>query len=290
MRDGGKENAATPLSGQAGDHHGKPAGLTQPCLSCRLSCLFVLSGCWSSFLFFPASRPGRTCDISFFIYEIKILIVAFNGIGHQDRGFTIPGFGFLANAPMGVDEIQVFLVVPFQVEFLDLLCHTRLEVTSSRPDARYLSGMTVFAPPRFGLMVHFDGLLTGREYQPNDGWIEFVFLLMQISLLVFEPQGEGAQGPLLTKVFRAERGWQEADQMVLAVSSLITMAAHVPGKYPDIIVIVGQAVLTLGHKHQVLRNFFITVNRRVEDKERHNPLAFSILRNIDGNINVEQTP
>lgn len=81
-----------------------------------------VSGRFLLFLFAGCTR--RTGYIPFFINEIKELVVTFDGIWHEYPGFTLSGFGFLAHIPIAIKEIKVFLVVPFQIQFFNFLCHT----------------------------------------------------------------------------------------------------------------------------------------------------------------------
>src|SRR5579859_1904562 len=75
---------------------------------------------------------------------------------------------------------------------------------------------------------------------------------------------------------------------MLTVSSFITVTPHIPGKYADIVVIVGQAVFALRHQNQVLRDLFISIGWFIQNEERHNALTFGILGNIHRNIYIKQ--
>ena len=64
------------------------------------------------------------------------------------------------------------------------------------------------------------------------------------------------------------------------------MAFHIPGEDTDLVIIIGQAILWLGHQHQILRNFFVSVGDLVQDKKGHSALAFGVLRDFKRHIQI----
>lgn len=61
-----------------------------------------------------AGRAWGSRDVPFFINEIKIVVVAFNGFGDQYLGLAFARLVLLAHVALAVDEVKVLLIVPFQ--------------------------------------------------------------------------------------------------------------------------------------------------------------------------------
>jgi hypothetical protein len=78
-----------------------------------------ISGCFAG-----PGRPGRPRNVTFFIDEIKKLVIPLYGMRNQHLRFAIARLGFGTNIPFAINEIQVFFVVSFQAQLLYLLCHT----------------------------------------------------------------------------------------------------------------------------------------------------------------------
>src|SRR5579864_8320797 len=69
------------------------------------------SGCF----FLPAGSTRRARDIALLVNKVKILAVPLDGIGHQYLGCAFSGLRFPAHVALAINEVQVLLVVPFQV-------------------------------------------------------------------------------------------------------------------------------------------------------------------------------
>src|SRR5438270_13913364 len=74
-----------------------------------------------------AYSTRRPRHIAFFINEVTILVVPLNRIRNQHLGFAFAGFRLAAYVPAAINKVQILLVVPFQMKFFDLFCHTLLE-------------------------------------------------------------------------------------------------------------------------------------------------------------------
>ena len=72
------------------------------------------------------------------------------------------------------------------------------------------------------------------------------------------------------------------------------MFSDIPGEDSNLIVIVGQAIVRLGHRAKILRNvlpgaLFARVLYLIQHKESDKALAFGILGDIERHIDVHHT-
>src|SRR5262249_27742465 len=78
------------------------------------------SGCFLR----SAGGPRRPGYITLFVNEIEILVVALNRLGNQHVVLTLARLGLLANVAIAIDKVEVFLIVPIQVQPLYFFCHS----------------------------------------------------------------------------------------------------------------------------------------------------------------------
>ncbi len=95
--------------------------------------------------------------------------------------------------------------------------------------------------PSGGPCRHF----AGRQHAANNRRIELVFALADVARVVFHAQDEHRQHAFLVELLLRECDRQNAVQSMFAVGGLVTVLADIPGKNPDLIVVVRQAIVRL---------------------------------------------
>src|SRR5260221_7415719 len=81
----------------------------------------------SGYLLGPACCPRRPRHIALFVNEVKILVIALNRVGRHHLVLTFPRFRLLAHVSVTIKEVEILLVVPFQIQLLYLFSHTILD-------------------------------------------------------------------------------------------------------------------------------------------------------------------
>ena len=66
------------------------------------------------------------------------------------------------------------------------------------------------------------------------------------------------------------------------------MFLHIPCENAHLRKVIRLTVLVLGENREILRNVLVSVMHFVQGKERHKPLAFGILGDLERHINVNQ--
>src|SRR5258708_4752347 len=108
------------------------------------------------------------------------------------------------------------------------------------------------------------GLFSRGVKLAHDGWIELVYLLACLAVLVFQAQSKCAQAAFFLKTLLPQRDWQRPGQIALTIRSLIAMAARVPGIDSDLVEVIRLPLMVLREEHEVLRDLFAGVDDFVQ--------------------------
>ncbi len=114
------------------------------------------------------------------------------------------------------------------------------------------------------------------------------FRSANVAAVVFHSQHKHRQRAFFIKIFLSNRRRQDAVQVALAIGGFVTMAFYIPGVDPRLVEVEVHAVVRLGQQHQILRDFLVPVRDLVEHKKCNDALAFRVLRNFEGRVDIHQ--
>src|SRR5256885_108363 len=81
-----------------------------------------------------AGGAARASDIAILVDEIQELVVALDRVRNQHFSLAFARLGLLADVALAIEEIEILLVIPFQIQLLNLFSHG-----SSPPEIGFLS-------------------------------------------------------------------------------------------------------------------------------------------------------
>src|SRR5947199_5055848 len=84
------------------------------------------------------------------------------------------------------------------------------------------------------LLWHF----AGGQHSAHDGRIHLVFFVEQVACVISNFKGEYRQVAFFVEVLATHRYGEKTLQFALAISRLITVSAHIPGKDAYLVVVV----------------------------------------------------
>ena len=157
--------------------------------------------------------------------------------------------------------------------------------------SRYLPHLLKSVPTTSnrGLNVDFSRC----QHSSNDGGVEFVLAVTDVACVVFDLEDKDRQATFFVEGFLGDGDGQHSAEAMLAIGGFVAVFAGVPGEDSYLVKIEGQAVVRIGQDAKVLRNVslhaFVGVGNAVELEKSNETLAFGVLRDFDGSIDIDHT-
>lgn len=128
---------------------------------------------------------------------------------------------------------------------------------------------------------------SGREDSTNDGGVHLVFALGDVAGIVAHAEDENGKGAFFAKILSRNGNGEDSIQAALVVSGFVAVSADVPGENAHLIEVVRQAIVRLAQEAQILWDLLVSVLDFVEDEKGDKALAFGVLGDVEGGVDVE---
>src|ERR1700740_17542 len=157
--------------------------------------------------------------------------------------------------------------------------------------SRYLPHLLKSVPTTSNRGVSVD--FSRCQHSSNDGGVEFVLAVTDVACVGFDLEDKDRQATFFVEGFLGDGDGQHSAEAMLAIGGFVAVFAGVPGEDSYLVKIDGQAVVRIGQDAKVLRNVslhgFVGVGNAVELEKSNETLAFGVLRDFDGSIDIDHT-